>query len=464
MNLGMESCNGLAGIRMDAEETYARHQLEDRSLCHLKQLNDLLEAFQHGFVIPYGAGHAASQTGTQRMVNIELTWRTRSQERIVEACQRLVGKSTTGHAIGVLTICSCHGLLDGIGSLKSAHSLGLAVIGSELGNIQVERQVLLTERVAEEFTEQQTQGGILEDVVETGIVRVLGYAPVVITRKILALVTRNPPTGLLPQVGNTVDGVLGGLEGGDGIIRHGIRGIVLQHRDQAVFDEEFSNHSNFLVINRRAAVHQPIDGGLPSKGVVDYPVMHFALLGHLHTHQAIGIVAERIRIRAGDAVLHIWPILAGESPEDDFDGGAVMRQLVSCGISLQVDQLHGVAGGLKDFGYMAGGDAIPLAETLQDIDAFRGQNEQSTLEREIRDRFAIGGLDEPRINKALANGARHIPRHGEGGGGRGGDYARLVFRVWHSIRLGEFEGPQVVDGFLRCERVIIFRKADAMRI
>lgn len=144
MNLGMESCAKLAGFQVQVKETYTRHQLEDRGLCHLKELNNLLETLQHGLVISNGAGHAASQAGTQRMIDIELAWRTRSQERIVEACQQSVGKSTIGFAIGVLTICSCHGLLDGIGSLESAHLLGLAVIRSEFGNIQVESQVLLT--------------------------------------------------------------------------------------------------------------------------------------------------------------------------------------------------------------------------------------------------------------------------------------------------------------------------------
>jgi hypothetical protein len=49
--------------------------------------------------------------------------------------------------------------------------LGLVVVGSEFRDIQVERQVLLTQRIAKEFTEKQTQSGILKNSVNSFAIR-----------------------------------------------------------------------------------------------------------------------------------------------------------------------------------------------------------------------------------------------------------------------------------------------------
>lgn len=53
--------------------TYTRHQLEYRSLSHLKQLHHLLKTPKHRLVITNSFRHTTGQAVTQGMFDVELT-------------------------------------------------------------------------------------------------------------------------------------------------------------------------------------------------------------------------------------------------------------------------------------------------------------------------------------------------------------------------------------------------------
>ena len=69
------------------DRTYARHQLEDRGLGHLKQLHNLLETLEHSVIITHRFGHTAGQAIAQSVINIKLAWRSGGQKGIVDICQ-----------------------------------------------------------------------------------------------------------------------------------------------------------------------------------------------------------------------------------------------------------------------------------------------------------------------------------------------------------------------------------------
>lgn len=71
------------------EAPYTRHQLEHGGLGHLKKLLNFLETLQHGLVIANRLGHASSQAVSQCVIDVELTWRARGQESVVQAYQKL---------------------------------------------------------------------------------------------------------------------------------------------------------------------------------------------------------------------------------------------------------------------------------------------------------------------------------------------------------------------------------------
>ena len=91
--------------------------------------------------------------------------------------------------------------------------------------------------------------------------------------------------------------------------------------------------------------------------------------------------------------------------------------------------------------------------------ALRRQLPHRAFERKRRQRSAVDGFDESSIHEALAYRSGHFLGHGECGRGGRRDDPGLIFRIGHPVRLGEFEGSQVVDGFLRREGMFDFLKA-----
>lgn len=85
------------------------------------------------------------------------------------------------------------------------------------------------------------------------------------------------------------------------------------------------------------------------------------------------------------------------------------------------------------------------------------------FQRKGRQRSAVHGLDEASIHEALAYRSGHLLGHGERGRRGRGDDPRLILGIRHPVRLGEFEGSQVVDGFFRREGVLHFLKAHPVR-
>lgn len=65
-------------------QTYARHQLEDRCLCLPEQSDHFLKTFEQGVVISHCPCHTSCKTITKIVIDIEFTWRARSEEGIVE--------------------------------------------------------------------------------------------------------------------------------------------------------------------------------------------------------------------------------------------------------------------------------------------------------------------------------------------------------------------------------------------
>lgn len=406
-----------------------------------------MQARQHLLVVSDGLGHATGETVSKVMLDVELTWRARSEERIVET----IGRS--------------QGLANRVQICQSARFLEAVIVGGELGDIQIEGQILLAERLAKEFAEEQPQGRVAEDLVQTGVVGVARAPNVEGRRKrLLILLPCNPSAYPLASFGDGVDGMFRWLEihKAGVLLRH--RTVLLDRGNQPVLDEEMGNQAGFAAVVCCGAVYQPIDRGFAGEGVGVDLVADSTLLGHLDPGEAGGILADRVRVRARDAGLDVGPILTGEAAEDDLDGGSIRGQLVRLGIPLEVDELHGISRRVQHVHDVAGRDAIPLAEPLQDVDAFAGQLVQAPFHGEVRGIAAIDGLNEACVDEALADGPGHLLGHGEGGCGGGRDDAAGILGIRHAVRLGELERPQVVDGLFGGEGVFELGEADPVGV
>jgi hypothetical protein len=51
----------------------------------VEQHGDLVKALQHGGIVTDSTGHAGSQLSAQAVVNVELVWRARREESVVQA-------------------------------------------------------------------------------------------------------------------------------------------------------------------------------------------------------------------------------------------------------------------------------------------------------------------------------------------------------------------------------------------
>lgn len=141
-----------------------------------------------------------------------------------------------------------------------------------------------------------------------------------------------------------------------------------------------------------------------------------------------------------------------------------MGQLVGIRVPLEIHQLHGIAWRLQYIHHVTSGNAVTLAETLQDIDTLWGKLEEGALEREDQKLPAVDGFNEARIDKSLADGSGHFLGHRECSGGSSRNYAGWVLGIGHAVGLGEFERAQVVDGLFRGECVVISSETNAVRI
>lgn len=296
------------------------------------------------------------------------------------------------------------------------------------------------------------------------VIRVLGgqVTTIIDRRGVASFVACQPATDTLAPFGNAVDGTFGGLKHRQRFVCLGIVLVGFVHGDQTVLDKQFGNEDSLATFDRSGAVHQPVNGSLAGKGVLVSAIVESTLLGHLDTHDTIRVVTERVGIRGGNAGLDVGPVLAGETTEDDFNGGTVVGELIGFRVALEIDELHGVAGRLQDVDNVTRSDAVALAETLQDVDTLGGELENSAFQGEERQSLAIGGFNEAGVEKALTDRTGHFLGHGKGSGGGSGDDARGIFGIRHAIGLGELEGAQVVDGFFGGEGVIIAGEAHAM--
>ena len=306
------------------------------------------------------------------------------------------------------------------------------VVGREFRYIQIERQILLAQRIPQKLTEQQPQRRVLQDVGEPGIVGVARSNPHIGLRRNRFL-PGYPAAHALPMLCHLVDGVLCRLEQAcAGLLLH-IRLVLEQTAHQALPDKLLDDGDALAAIDGRTAVHQPVHGRFTGETVLEDPIAHLALLGHLDADDTVGVFTDGVGIRAGHAGLDVGALDAGEAAEYDLDRGTVVRDLVGGGVAFQDDKLHGVARRVEHVHDVAGRDAVALAETLQDVDALGGHLVEGALERELTGDATVDGLDKTGVHEPLTNGARHLLGHGESSGRGGGDDARRIFGVGHAV-------------------------------
>lgn len=104
-------------------------------------------------------------------------------------------------------------------------------------------------------------------------------------------------------------------------------------------------------------------------------------------------------------------------------------------------------------------DPIPMTKPGQHVHALGRELPHRAFERKGRQRSTVDGFDESSIHEALTYRSGHLLGHGERGRRGRRDDPGLIFRIGHPVRLGEFEGSQVVDGFLGREGMLDFLKA-----
>ena len=335
------------------------------------------------------------------------------------------------------------------------------VVGRKLRHIQIKREVLLAQRIPQELAEQQPQGRVLQDMGETGIVRVTLHDSRVGLRR-SRLLPGYPATHTLPVLSDLVDGVLCRLEQACTGLLLDIRLVLEQTAHQALLDKLLDDGDALAAVDGRTAVHEPVHGGFSSETVLEGLVAHLALLGHLDADNAVGVLADGVGIRAGHAGLEVRALDAGKATEDDLDGGTVVRDLVGSGVAFEDDELHGVAWGVEHVHDVTGRYAIALAETLEDVDTLGSHLVESTFERELARDATVDRLNEAGVDEALADGASHLLGHGESGGRGGGDDAGRILGVRHAVRLRELERTQVHDGLLGGKRVFELGEPHAM--
>ena len=390
------------------------------------------------------------------MVDVELAGGAGCQEGVVDAVRRGHGLLDDIEAAGGGGAGDGRGGVGGNGVARGRLGAdGILALLEELADIQVEGQVLLAVGVPKVLAEEQAQGGVAQDLVELLGVGVARDARARRGGDAVALggaVALDQVDDVLALLRQLVDGGFGGLEARGARLVLGELGEVgavgLDTPDELVLEEEGGELGGLAAVDGGAAVHEPVGGGLAGEGLVEGArgVAEAALAGHAHAGNAVLVLAERVRVGGAGADLDVGAVLADEAPEDDLDGAAVRRQLVGLRVPLQDDQLHGIARGIDELGDVPLDDAVLEAEAFQDVDPFRGQLPDGALHGELAGLLAIGRLDEAGVEEALADGAGHLARHGEGGGGRGGDDAGGVLGVGHAVGLGELEGAQVVDG------------------
>lgn len=322
-------------------------------------------------------------------------------------------------------------------------------------------------RISQEFPKQQPHGGVVDDQRQPIVVRIPGlvspvlanfasfrrFSPRVIATR--GVFSSEPSGNSLTPFGQPVDGVLGGLEPGGGVRILPFIGFVLFDRlDQTEVDEKPGHLADFSPIDRRAAIHQPIHRRFPGEGVLDHSIRQFSLFCDFHPNQPVVVITERVRIRRGDAMLEIGPLLADKAPEDDFNRGPIVRQLVRHPVSFHDDQLHRVPRAVENFQHMSLLDAVALAKPCQHMDAFGRQLPHGVFEGEAIDQFAVGGFDKAGVHEPLTHRSCHLLGHGKCGRRRRRHDSRRVFGVRHSVGLGEFERTKIVDGFLGGEGVL----------
>lgn len=108
-------------------------------------------------------------------------------------------------------------------------------------------------------------------------------------------------------------------------------------------------------------------------------------------------------------------------------------------------------------------DAVAVTESGQNMHAFGGELPNRVFQRKGWQRSAVNGFNKPSIHKALADRSGHFLGHGKRGGrGRGDDPSR-IFGIRHAVRLGKFEGSEIVDRFFRRKGMLDFLETHPVR-
>lgn len=289
------------------------------------------------------------------MVNVQLAGRTRGQKCIVQTWAPLASIGGLQRKKKKITISSCQVLPNGIRPRERPVPLGGIVRSGELADFEVKREILFAMRISQKLPEQQSHRCVVDDQVQAMVVRIPRlvspilphFAPfrrfsprVIAARGVFAC---EPSGNSLAPLGQLVDGVLGGLEPDRTRILPNIGSILFGRLDQIEVDEQPGHLVDFSSIDRRAAVHQPIHRRFPGESILYHPIRQFPLLCDFHADHAVIVIAERVRIRRGDAILDVGPLLTDKAPENDFDRRPIVRELVRHPVSFQDDELHRVA-------------------------------------------------------------------------------------------------------------------------
>lgn len=128
-----------------ADDAYTRHELEDRVLCLVEQGCNLVEALQHSSVVANSTGHPSRKLCTKAVIDVELVWRSRCQEGVVE------------------TVGSSKGLADSFDLVVPLLTNGGAILPVEFLNLKIERQVLLTHSFLKELAVEQAPRWVAND-------------------------------------------------------------------------------------------------------------------------------------------------------------------------------------------------------------------------------------------------------------------------------------------------------------
>jgi hypothetical protein len=146
---------------------------------------------------------------------------------------------------------------------------------------------------------------------------------------------------------------------------------------QIVLDKEGGDLDGFSLVNNRTAVHQPVGGGLASKGISIHVAVDLALGCHRDTDETILVIMQRIRISCIDGRLSVPAVSTHEPAENDLEGALVMGKHIAPGVPVQQDELG--CAQVDQFRHLLLLNTIPRAKLAQHGDSLRRQLPDGSL-------------------------------------------------------------------------------------